>query len=31
VIKVIRFSNEEIFNEIDKVLYQIEKAINCKT
>ncbi|HOF17078.1 MAG TPA: endonuclease domain-containing protein [Bacteroidales bacterium] len=30
-IKVIRFSNEEIFNEIDKVLYQIEKAISCKT
>ena len=26
-IKVIRFSNEEIFNEIDKVLYQIQKAI----
>jgi cyclase len=26
-IKVIRFSNEQVFNEIDKVLYQIQKAI----
>ncbi len=30
-IKVIRFSNEDVFNEIDKVLYQIQKAIDDNT